>query len=212
MKKSNFLIFLIFLVFLFFTIGQLYATIRTVTASGTVFTPATMSVVVGDTVKWVWVNGAHTTTSINVPAGAVIWNNPLDSAHQSFSYIITHAGVYNYICIPHQLFGMTGTINASPNGVKPVGTAVPMSYNLQQNFPNPFNPVTNIRFELPENSKVTLVIYDVQGRLASELINQQLNAGVYNFDWDASAFPSGVYFYYLTANNFRAVKKMVLIK
>ena len=208
MKNSKFFLFL----FLLFSISQIYGTTWTVTASGMSFSPQSVSVVVGDTVKWVWVDGSHTTTSGIIPGGALTWSHPLDAANTSFSLAITHSGTYNYFCIPHQSFGMTGTINASPNGIKPVGTAVPAEYGLSQNFPNPFNPTTNIRFDLPENTHVKLVIYDVQGRVASELIDRQLNAGSYNYDWDASAFPSGVYFYLLSTDNFSAVKKMVLVK
>lgn len=209
MKKSNFFL---LLAFIFFTIGHSYATIRTITAGGTSFTPPVLSAIVGDTVKWQWLNGSHTTTSITVPAGALTWNVPLDTLHPVFIYVITQPGTFSYICIPHQAFGMTGTINATPNGIKPIGISVPANYNLQQNFPNPFNPTTNIRFDLPRETRVNLVVYDVQGRQVAELINGQLNAGSYNFDWDASAFPSGVYFYSLTADNFRAVKKMALVK
>jgi len=177
-----------------------------------VFTPASISVAVGDTVKWQWINGTHTTTSASVPAGALTWNAPLDTLHPGFFYVVSHQGTYNYYCIYHQIYGMTGMITANPTGVKPIGNSVPGNYSLQQNFPNPFNPTTNIRFDLPRDTKVSLVIYDVRGRQVAELVNSRLNAGSYNVDWDASNFPSAIYFYSLTADNFRAVKKLVLVK
>lgn len=209
MKKSKFIL---FLALLYFTASQSNATVRVVTVSAMIFTPASMSVSVGDTVKWVWSNGTHTTTSSAVPSGAAPWSAPLDTLHQTFIYVVSQPGTYSYYCLYHVIYGMTGTISASPSGIKQLGTSVPESFNLMQNFPNPFNPTTNIRFDIPENAKVKLVVYDVQGRLAAELIDQQLTAGTYNFDWDASAFPSGVYFYSLASGNFMSVKKLVLVK
>jgi len=86
------------------------------------------------------------------------------------------------------------------------------SYTLYQNYPNPFNPSTNIKFEIPKSSFVNLVVYDVLGREIAKLVNEKLNAGSYLIDWNASQYPSGMYFYKLTSGEFSEVKKMVLIK
>lgn len=94
----------------------------------------------------------------------------------------------------------------SPKGV------IPENYSLGQNYPNPFNPVTNINFSLPVNTFVTLKIYDITGREVKELVNGQLNAGVYNYTFDASGLSSGVYLYKIIAGDFVSVKKMTLIK
>jgi hypothetical protein len=94
-------------------------------------------------------------------------------------------------------------------------TELPINFSLYQNYPNPFNPSTKIKFNLPSsasNSSVKLVIYDVLGREVITLINRQLNPGTYEIDWNASDYPSGVYFYKLTAGDFSSVKKMVLEK
>jgi plastocyanin len=209
MKKIKF-----FLLFLFLNLSVLsvYSTTATITAGGFVFTPSSVTVNVGDTVKWQWLNGTHTTTSTTIPSGASSWNAPLDAAHQTFTYVITHSGTYNYICVPHASLGMVGVITANPNGIQPIGTAVPDNYNLQQNFPNPFNPTTNIRFDIPKNTKVKLTVYNIIGEQVDLLLNNVLSAGSYNVDWNASAYPSGVYFYTLSTDDFKAVKKMILIK
>ena len=88
----------------------------------------------------------------------------------------------------------------------------PINYGIYQNFPNPFNPTTNIRFDIPKSSYVKLIIYDILGREIKTLVNENLNAGRYEVSWDGSSYPSGVYFYKLIADNFIDVKKMVLLK
>lgn len=99
-----------------------------------------------------------------------------------------------------------------PIGIQPVSGEVPQIFGLGQNFPNPFNPSTNIRFELPFGSFSTLKIYDALGREVAELINEDLIAGVYNVSWNAAAYPSGVYFYRLETEKFTETRKMVLVK
>jgi len=85
-------------------------------------------------------------------------------------------------------------------------------YSLMQNYPNPFNPVTEIRYQIPENTSVILAIYDLLGRELKILINEKMNAGVHNVNWNATPYPSGVYIVKLTAGNFVASKKLILLK
>ncbi len=90
---------------------------------------------------------------------------------------------------------------------------VPMVYNLYQNFPNPFNPSTKINFDLPKDSKVTLVIYDILGRVVKRLLNSEFRqAGRYSIDFNASNYASGVYFYRIESGDYVMSKKMVLVK
>lgn len=93
---------------------------------------------------------------------------------------------------------------------------IPKEFKLEQNYPNPFNPITNIPFELKESSHVLLKVYDANGRLVKELINENRGAGKYNTSFDGSAFSSGIYFYRIiahgTTNNFTQTKNMLLLK
>ncbi len=89
---------------------------------------------------------------------------------------------------------------------------IPAAYNLSQNYPNPFNPETTIKFTLPQRSKVKLEIFDVLGRVVSTIVNSNLDAGSYRYNWNASNFASGVYIYRLTANDFASSKKLMLVK
>lgn len=97
-------------------------------------------------------------------------------------------------------------------GISQVGTHLPKIYRLEQNYPNPFNPVTKIRFSIPEYSNVKLSVYDVTGRLVTELVSSELNAGEYETDFNASNITSGVYFYTLHAGSFTETKKLIVIK
>ncbi|NOS83663.1 MAG: T9SS type A sorting domain-containing protein [Ignavibacteria bacterium] len=117
--------------------------------------------------------------------------------------------------------GSTGTLKAwslnfviglNPLGIQTVNSEVPGSFSLSQNYPNPFNPTTNIRFTVPQTGFVKLSVFDMLGREVETLVNENLNAGTYNADWNASNYSSGVYFYKIQAGNFSEIKKMILIK
>ncbi len=97
-------------------------------------------------------------------------------------------------------------------GIHQISTETPEKFSLSQNYPNPFNPATKIGFELPKSSFAKLVVYDITGREIETLVNENLHAGVYEYDWNGINLPSGVYFYKLTAENFIETKKMILIK
>ena len=83
---------------------------------------------------------------------------------------------------------------------------------MKQNYPNPFNPVTKIQYDIAKKSDVTLSIYDILGKHIETLVNETKDAGSYIVEYNASALPSGLYFYKLEAGNFSEVKKMILIK
>lgn len=89
---------------------------------------------------------------------------------------------------------------------------IPTSFALDQNYPNPFNPTTTIRYALPQASHVTLNIYSVLGQVVEMLIDCVEQAGNKSIEWNASIFPSGVYFYRLQADGFIQTKKLILMK
>jgi hypothetical protein len=93
---------------------------------------------------------------------------------------------------------------------------IPQEYKLEQAYPNPFNPTTKIRYDLPKTSKVALKIYNLLGQEVETLVNEEQDAGYKSVEWDASYYPSGVYFYKLTADangkSFVDVKKVVLLR
>ncbi|MFQ5498711.1 MAG: T9SS type A sorting domain-containing protein [Candidatus Zixiibacteriota bacterium] len=92
------------------------------------------------------------------------------------------------------------------------GGSLPTSFDLAQNYPNPFNPSTNIEFSLPEASEVSLKVFNVLGQEVASLIDEYLAAGTYRHQFDASAYPSGIYFYRLTSKSATITRKMILVK
>ena len=89
---------------------------------------------------------------------------------------------------------------------------IPSSFKLEQNFPNPFNASTIIRFNLSSKAMVRLVIYDILGRKISELVNEEKQAGTYSLHFNGSSLSSGIYFYRMQAGNFLSTKKLILLK
>jgi hypothetical protein len=104
-----------------------------------------------------------------------------------------------------------------PIGIQPISTEIPQTFELFQNYPNPFNPETKIRFSIPMVGQrhafdTKLIIYDALGREIETLVNEELNPGTYEIDWNASNYPSGVYFYRLSSGDFSQTMKLVLLK
>jgi hypothetical protein len=103
---------------------------------------------------------------------------------------------------------------------------VASSFQLEQNYPNPFNPTTKMKFTIPPSPLnpspyqgegqrerlITLKVYDVLGNEITTLVNEQKFAGTYEVEFDATGLPSGIYFYRLTADNYSATMKMLLLK
>jgi hypothetical protein len=108
-------------------------------------------------------------------------------------------------------------------GINNISTEIPSEYSLGQNYPNPFNPSTKIRFTVPlwrgdegwnniGEGLVTLKVFDISGKEVATLVNEQLQPGTYETDWNASSFSSGVYFYKIVAGKFSETRKMILMK
>ncbi|MFC2093816.1 YCF48-related protein, partial [Bacteroidota bacterium] len=128
-----------------------------------------------------------------------------------YSKKIFFADLFNGIII-----GEDGLIERTTDGgiifANNNATKVTSSYKLYQNYPNPFNPTTNIKFDLKKSSHTKLIIYDILGKEVATLVDDKLNAGSYEVGWDASHYPSGVYFYRIIADDYVATKKMLFIK
>ena len=107
---------------------------------------------------------------------------------------------------------VNGSLLIDPTSIEGQSHEIPTEFALFQNFPNPFNPTTTIRYDVKELSEVTVKIYDVLGREVAELVNDQHVAGSYAVTWDARAYASGVYYYRISAGDFVSVRKLVLMK
>lgn len=96
--------------------------------------------------------------------------------------------------------------------VHEASSLIPSKFELDQNFPNPFNPTTTINYAIPTRSHVTLIVFNTLGQKVAELVNDQKNAGTYHVVFNASILASGVYFYRIEAGHFVETKKLVLVK
>jgi hypothetical protein len=137
---------------------------------------------------WFSINNGLTDTSITKLA-----------VNDNFIFAATGSGVWRR---------STDVIVKTPG----VNNNTPCRFALHQNYPNPFNPATTINYELPVTNYVKLSVYDILGREITVLVNEQQQAGEYKVEWDASNYPSGVYFCKLITNEYSETKKMVLIK
>ena len=124
----------------------------------------------------------------------------------------TLSGAYNQTTYGGSADAFILKFSPTPIGIKNTSNEIPTKYSLQQNYPNPFNPSTNIKFNIKKTSVTKLIIYDALGREINTLVNEKLGAGSYEVDWNASGYPSGVYFYKLVSEEYVDVKKMLLVK
>lgn len=113
--------------------------------------------------------------------------------------------------------GNNGTILHTTNGgvsfiEEEQLSKVPTEFLLSQNWPNPFNPSTKIKYSVPQSSNIILKAFDVLGNEIETLVNEEKPAGTYELTWYAENLPSGVYFYQLKAGNYIDTKKMILLK
>ncbi len=98
------------------------------------------------------------------------------------------------------------------SGIEQISGFVPSSFSLKQNYPNPFNPETKIRYDVSSSCDVKLKVFDMNGREVETLVNEKQSPGTYEATFNASSFPSGVYFYEMHAGKFTETKKMIVIK
>jgi len=191
-----------------------YATTHIIQFSGSFgqsYSPNSLNVSIGDTIKWEGDFSSHPLSSTSVPPGAQSFSH---SSGTSFIYVIAAAGTYLYHCDFHFSSGMTGSFEASGlTDVNNLQTSInPYYFRLNQNYPNPFNPKTVISYQLSVISDVKLSVYDVLGREVAALINSRQNAGIHTTQWNAQNFPSGAYFYRLQAGGFTETKELILLK
>ncbi len=159
------------------------------------------------------------------------------STSPDFSDAVTVTGIQNPATVIDGLEANTHyywRVKSSANGIEsyysPVGDFttngvtdvdnqenVPSKFELSQNYPNPFNPTTTIKFQIPNQAFVTLKVYDLIGREVKTLVSEEMNAGYYQTQWNATdnfgrRVSSGIYFYRLNAGQYSAVKKLLLLK
>lgn len=220
-SRSRRTVSILWIVLFLTTVPVAYATTHIIQFGGSFglsYSPSSLNVSIGDTIKWEGDFSMHPLSSTSVPAGA-------SSFHQGsgtvFTYVVTVAGTYLYQCDVHSASGMTGSFMALATGVENVQSSLrPTAFRLEQNFPNPFNPTTVRSFDLPVQAFVSMKVYNLIGQEVATIVNENMAAGSYSKIWNASSMPSGAYFYKLEARQtnggqagtFTETKKLLLLK
>jgi hypothetical protein len=142
--------------------------------------------------------------SSKVPSGIIM----TDFGNKLVSIDMNKSGIYKFSL--NEIDSMQITYTITGNSQQSI--YLPLTYAMYQNFPNPFNPSTMISYDIPKQSYVKLVIYDVLGRRVKTLVDEVKSPGSYKILFDASGLSSGVYIYRITSGNFVQTKKLVLLK
>jgi plastocyanin len=207
--KMRYLSFLILFQFINQTV--LSQTTHDISVSNFSFTPAQITITVGDKVIWTNSGGLHNVIADDnsFTSGAV------SSSAWVYEHTFNSVGNNPYYCSAH---GAPGGVGMS--GVVIVENATDVTddnnsvfkFNLIQNFPNPFNPSTKISYTIPERGNVSLKVFNLLGSQVAELVNGEIEAGSYDITFNASNLPTGTYFYRLQTSSYVETKKMILLK
>lgn len=145
--------------------------------------------------------------------GDTLWTKVIGGSSPDYGYSVLQNSTGEYILTGETASDML-LINLSPvssaQGKKNKDMAI--DFNLYQNYPNPFNPSTTIEFTLPKSEFVELKVYNILGKEVSILVSNKLNQGNHTYQFEGKNLASGIYYYQLTAGDYRQVKKMILIK
>lgn len=153
------------------------------------------------------INPAEMTVNDSLPNYPVFiaLSNPIPS-------ITKNDTVYVRFQSEDYLWGPWSKISGVITSVKDNENSMPKEFMLYNNYPNPFNPTTKIKYAVPKASLVTLKVYDILGREIITLINEEKSPGNYEVEFNATNLPSGVYFYKMQAGSYSETKKMVLMR
>jgi plastocyanin len=180
-----------------FIMNTAYATVHIITAEGTtiptdIFKPGITNAFVGDTIKWVLIDGDHTTESVDVPAGAATWFGYLSGNDSVFIYVVTVAGSYYYDC--HHYIGGHGMDGYIEVAELTTGISDNKSNIVSQVYPNPFSD--KIIIESADTESVS--VYNIAGK---EIKSVSLFSGQPQLEVDMIDVTKGIYFYSIRKND-----------
>jgi hypothetical protein len=160
---------------------------------GFTFSPNVITtIVVGDIIRWEWVSGNHTTTSVAVPIDGEHWTSPINSTTTFFEYQVTVAGNYSYQCNPHGAGGMNGILQVSTVTDIQKG----LIYNSLVISPNPTTDEIQVGFNSDKSFQATVLIFDATGNLKKE-DKVRVKNGDNLISYNVSRFAKGTYFFNL---------------
>lgn len=183
-----------------------FSTVWIIQTSNYQFTPSELpEVQLGDTIRWVWIEGAHTTTSTMIPLGAQQWDAPLSISSQSYDYVPTISGKYNYQCTPHVSFGMVGNFTV----MDPTGVPLFDFKEIVKTYPNPFMNSTTIEYSLTKPGSVNITFFNQFGKQV-DMIKKLQEEGIQKVVWSPENLAGGVYYFRLEAEGQVVVRKLML--
>ena len=151
--------------------------------------------------------------------GDTLWTRTYGGSNEDYAYSVQQTDDGGYILAGYtESFGAGGAdfylVKTGPDisEAEPVRISMPRQYALYPNFPNPFNPSTQIAFALPKNDRVSLKVFNLLGQDVATLVDEMQSAGTHAAFFDGSGLPSGIYLCRLRAGSFVETKKMVLLK
>jgi hypothetical protein len=161
------------------------------------------AILIDDDVRLIPANGMRT------PFEPMIYDNDGDGLEAIMVLSSTNDDNAHQTC---EVWSNTWIGDRSTLGIDGDGGVIPYEFALFNNYPNPFNPVTTIKFSIPEIQQVTLKVYNLMGREVVTLVDQELQAGYHTTKWNAGNMASGIYFYRLISGNKSIKQKMILLK
>ena len=187
-------------------IAQAFATKYTVQVGNYYFLPAELNnIKPGDTIRWVWVDGAHTTTSKTIPSGAAPWDANITSISTFFEYVPTIPGNYSYKCTPHESMGMVASFSVESVGILERNKEV-VKLTVS---PNPAHGDVKVFANGVTPGKVTISVLDMSGRVVLTE-DWRITSGKIETALDLSAYPRGLYYIRLTGDKVTGGQQVVL--
>jgi hypothetical protein len=156
------------------------------------------------------VSGSGGFNTLGVVPGQGTTTSPHE--YKFIDHWVVNGVTYEYLLADVDINGVETVHDIMVSATPHAGATIPMEYALHQNFPNPFNAVTSIRFDVKETGQVILKVFNLMGRDVATLVDGDISAGAHTISWDAGDLPSGVYLYRMEASDFRQIRKLVLLK
>jgi len=181
------------------------AAVLTVTVQDFSFSPASITVNVGDTIQWTWVSGSHTTTSGTIPDGALPWDQAINSTSVGFSYVVTVTGDYAYNCTIHPTQMIANFTAVATTGISPIVSSpvIDVSNSLLSNE-------VQVNYSLTSPANVTIGLYNIMGVRVKNFISAFHPSGDYSETFAVGTLPKGMYFLSLQTPDGIVTRKVVI--
>lgn len=178
----------------------------TVNVSNNVFAPDNFTAVTGDTITWVWINGNHTSTSTNIPLGALPWNAMINQNNTSYSYVVSVTGIYDYQCNFHYTMGMVGHFTVvGSSGIEENASGIKLNI-----YANPVTRELQVDLNSSKSGMMNITLSDITGREVKVLASSQQSAGEHHMQYSIADFSSGMYLLKVDLDDSKVVRRVII--